>query len=90
MVSTSKFVIAKSSKFGEVEMEHLHTFPLHLKLMPTTSLSHILRNEETRDNTFDYIFHSQLERKNPKLFRVFDMNLVPVDCDLACPFMHRY
>ena len=43
-------------------MGHLQTCPLHLKLMPTTSLSHILFNEETRDNTFDYIFHSQLEK----------------------------
>ena len=26
------------------------------------ALSHILHNEETRDNTFDYIFHSQLKK----------------------------
>ena len=43
-------------------MEHLHTCPLHLKLMPTALLSHILHNEETRNNTFDYIFHSQLKK----------------------------
>ena len=71
-------------------MGHLHPCPLHLKLMPTTSLSHIFQNEETRDITFDYIFHSQPERKNPKLFRIFDLNFVPVDCDLSCPFMHCY
>ena len=56
------FFCAKSSKFGKVQMGHLHTCPLHLKLMPTTSLSHILHNEETRDNTSDYIFHSQLKK----------------------------
>ena len=43
-------------------MGHLYTCPLHLKLMPTTSLSHILHTEETRDNTFDYIVHSQLKK----------------------------
>ena len=53
---------AKSSKFGEVLMGHLYTCPLHLKLMPTTSLSHIVYNEEARDNTFDYIFHPQLKK----------------------------
>ena len=42
-------------------MGHLHTCPLHLKLMPTTSLLHILHNEETRDNTFDYIFDDKLK-----------------------------
>ena len=57
---TNEFFFAKSSKHDEVQMGHLHTCPLHLKLMPTTSLSHILHNEETRDNTFD-IFHSQLK-----------------------------
>ena len=30
--------------------------------MPTTSLPHILHNEETRDHTFDYIFHPWLKR----------------------------
>ena len=53
---------AKSSKFSMVQMEHLYTCPLHLKLMPTRSLSHILHNEETRDKTSDYIFHSQLKK----------------------------
>ena len=43
-------------------MGHLHTCPLHIKLMPATSLSHILHSEETRDNIFDYIFHSQLNK----------------------------
>ena len=45
---------------SEVQMGHLHTCPLQLKLMLATWLSHILHNEETRDNTFD-IFHSQLK-----------------------------
>ena len=36
--------------FSEVHMGHLHTCPLHLKLISTTSLSHILHNEETREN----------------------------------------
>ena len=49
------------AKFGLVQMGHLHTCPLHLKLMPTASLSHISLNEETRNNTFDYIFYSQLK-----------------------------
>ena len=39
-------------------MGHLHICPLHLKLVSTTSLSHILHNAEARDNTFDYIFVS--------------------------------
>ena len=43
-------------------MGHLQTCPLHLKLTLNTSLLHILHNEETRDNTFDYIFHSQLNK----------------------------
>ena len=43
-------------------MGHLHSCPLHLKLMPATSLSGTLHNEKTRDNTFDYIFHSQLKK----------------------------
>ena len=43
------FFSAKSFKFREVQMGHLHTCPLHLKLMLTTSLPHILHNEETRD-----------------------------------------
>ena len=43
-------------------MGHLQTCPLHLKSMPAPSLWHILHNEETRDNTFDYIFHSQLKK----------------------------
>ena len=41
-------------------MGHLHTCPLHPEL-PAASLSHILHNEETRENTSDYIFHSQLK-----------------------------
>ena len=43
-------------------MGHLHSCPLHQKLMSATSLSHILYNKETRDNTFDYILHSQLKK----------------------------
>ena len=54
--------MAKSSKFGDVQMGHLHTRPLHLKLMATTSLSHTLHNKETRDNTFDDIFQLQLKK----------------------------
>ena len=81
---------AKSSKFGEVQMRHLQTCPLHLRLMPTTSLSRILHNEEARDDTFDYIFHSQLKKIALKLFRLFDLNLFPVGCDLSCPLMHHY
>ena len=71
-------------------MGHLHTCPLHLKLMPTTSLSHILHNEETRGNTFDYSFHSQLKKLAPKLFRLFDQIFFLVGCYLPCPRMHRY
>ena len=77
-------------------MGHLHTCPLalhlklHLKLMPTTSLSHILHNEETRDNTFDYIFSLTTEKIALKLFRLFDLTFSPVGCDLSCPLMHRY
>ena len=56
------FFFAKSLKFSDVQMGHLHTCPLPLKLMPTTSLSHTLHHEETRDNTFDYISHSQLKK----------------------------
>ena len=58
----NEIFFAKSSKFGDVQMGHLHTCPLHLNLMLATSLSHILHNEETRDNTFDYISHSQLKK----------------------------
>ena len=58
----NEIFFAKSSKFSEVQMGHLHT---------CTSLSHILHNEETRDNTFDYIFHSQLKNIAPKLFILF-------------------
>ena len=43
-----EFFFAKSTKFSAVQMGHLHTCPLHLKLMPATSLSHILHNEEMR------------------------------------------
>ena len=71
-------------------MGHLHTCPLHPKSMLTTSLSHILHNEEKRDNTFDYIFHSQLKKIAPKLLRLFDLNSFPVGCDLSRPLMHRY
>ena len=71
-------------------MGHLHICPLHFKLMPTTSLSHILHNEETRDNTFDYILHSQLKTIAPKLFRLFDLKVFPVGFDLSCPLMHHY
>ena len=35
--------------------------PLYLKLMPATSVSHILHTEETRENIVDYSFHSQLK-----------------------------
>ena len=58
----NEIFFAKSSKFSEVQTGHSHTYPLHFKLMPTTSLSHILHNVETRDHTFDYIFHSQLKK----------------------------
>ena len=53
----NEFLFAKALKFSEVQMGHLHPCPL-----PTTPLSHILHNEETRDNTFDYIFYSQLKK----------------------------
>ena len=52
------FFFEKSSTFSEVQMGHLRACPMHLRLMPTTSLLHNLHNEETRDSTFDYIFHS--------------------------------
>ena len=44
---TNELFFAKSPEFSEVQMGHLCTCPLHLKLMPTTSLSHNLQNEET-------------------------------------------
>jgi len=71
-------------------MGHLPTCPLHLKLMPSISLSHIFHNQETRDNTFDYIFHSQLKKIAPKVVRLFYFKVFPVGCDLSCPLMHRY
>ena len=71
-------------------MGHLHTCPLHLKWMPTTSLLHILHNEETRDNTFDYIFYSQSKIIAHKLFSLFYLKMSPVGCDLSRPLMHRY
>ena len=83
-------LFAKSLKFGDVQMGHSHTCPLHIKLMPTTSLSHILHNEQTRDNTFDYIFHSQLKKIAPKPVRLFEVKIFPVHCDLSCPHMHCY
>ena len=60
--SKNEFFSAKSLKFSEFQMGHLHTCPLHFKLMPTTSLLHILHNEETRDNKFGYIFYSQQKK----------------------------
>ena len=50
----TEFFFANVLKFGKVQMGHLHTCPLHLKFISTTSLSHISDNEQTRDNTFDY------------------------------------
>ena len=55
-------------------MEQLHTCPLHLKLMPTTSLLHILHNEETRDDT-TFFAHSW-KKIAPKRFRLFDLKFV--------------
>ena len=51
--------IKSVSTILKVKMGRLHACPLHLKLMPTASLLHILHNKEATDNTFDYIFHSQ-------------------------------
>ena len=48
--------------FRVMELKAMRGGGCHLKLMPTTSLPHILHNEETRDHTFDYIFHSQLKK----------------------------
>ena len=76
-----------------VQMGHLHTCPLNLKLMPTTSLnslSHILHNGQTKDNTFEYIFHSQLKKQIPKLFRLFDQKVFLLGWDLSCLLMHHY
>ena len=67
-------------------MGHLHTCPLHLKLMPTTSLPHILHSQETRDNKFDYIFCSQLKQIAPKPFRLFDLKFSPVGCDVMSAY----
>ena len=49
----TEFFFANVLKFGKVQMGHLHTCPLHLKFISTTSLSHMSDNEQTRDNTFD-------------------------------------
>ena len=65
-------------------MEQLHTCPLHLKLMPTTSLLHILHNEETRDDT-TFFAHSW-KKIAPKRFRLFDLKFVSqsvVTCHVA-------
>ena len=43
--SKNEFFFAKSLKFSEVQMGHLHTCPVHLKLMLTTSLSRILHKD---------------------------------------------
>ena len=43
----SEFFFAKSSKFSEVQMGHLHTCPLHLKLMPIIITYLIMRKQET-------------------------------------------
>ena len=80
----------QSLNFRKIQMGHLHTCPLHLNLMPIASLLHILHNEETRDKTFDYIFHSQLKKIAPKLFRLFDLKFYPIGCDLPCPHTHHY
>ena len=66
-------------------MGHLRTCPLHLKLMPTTSLSHILQNEDTKPH-----FPLITETIAPKPFRIFDLKLFPVGCDLSCLLMHHY
>jgi len=59
------FFFEKSLTFSEVQMGRLRACPMHLRLMPTTSLLHNLHNEETRDNTFDYIFHSNWKKLLP-------------------------
>ena len=69
--SKNEIFFAKSLKLSEVQTGHSHAYPLHFKLMPTTSLSHILHYVETTDHTFDYIFHSKLKKSVPKLFRLF-------------------
>ena len=46
----NEIFFAKSLKLSEVQTGHSHAYPLHFKLMPTTSLSHILHNVETRDH----------------------------------------
>ena len=35
--------------------------------------------------TRDYIFHLQLKKIAPELFRLFDLKCFPVGCDLSCP-----
>ena len=64
---------------SEVQMGQLHTCPLQLKLMPTTSLSHTLHNEETRDNTFD-IFHSQLKTLLLNVYLIWNFSKSVVTC----------
>ena len=51
----------------------LHTWPLHLKLMPATSLSYIMRKQETIHLTVG-IFHLQL--KKLLLNWLFDLNVM--------------
>ena len=50
--------------------------------MPTTSLSHILHNQETRDNTVYYIFHSQLKKMllNFSDYLISNCSLLVVTC----------
>ena len=69
-------------------MGHVHACPLYLKLMRTT-LSHILDNEETRDNTFDYIFPLTIENIAPKSFRLFHLKMFRIGYDLSCPLTHH-
>ena len=86
----NEFFFPKSLKLARSNWDILHTCPQHLKLMPTTSLSHILHNEETRDNTFDYIFHSQLKTMLLNFSDYLIWIVFPVSCDLSCLIMHRY
>ena len=72
---TNEFFFAKSSKFGEVQMEHLHTCSLYLKFMPSTSLSHILHN-------ICLHFPLTIEKFDPKLFRLFDLEFSSLVCYL--------
>ena len=85
-----EFFFIKSSKFGKVQIGHLHTCPLHFKLMPTTSLSPILHYEERIDNTFEKITTETklLLNFSDYLIRIFSQSVVTCHVRLCIVINH--